>query len=234
MNQYKASRRRFAGGRAGSRGRRGHRRRGLADELRGALARAAEVVAHDAKLLRLGRAPADDTLIAAYLVDPGRAGYELDDLAREHGLELVAGARRGGGDGCPRARTRSRRCGSRRYCGDGCASSGWSDSTTRSSCRSPGARRHGGRRNPDRHVSDGGDHRAARRAGRGARGERARARGRGVPARLDAAARANPLREARAHRGPQGEDGLLDRRAACSVRSATTTRSCRSSRSGAS
>ncbi len=31
----------------------------------------------------------DDTLIAAYLVDPGRAGYDLDDLAREHGLELV-------------------------------------------------------------------------------------------------------------------------------------------------
>ena len=31
----------------------------------------------------------DDTLIAAYLVDPGRSGYELDDLAREHGVELV-------------------------------------------------------------------------------------------------------------------------------------------------
>jgi DNA polymerase-1 len=49
----------------------------------------AELATHDAKLLRLGRPPADDTLIAAYLVDPGRAGYELDDLAREHGLELV-------------------------------------------------------------------------------------------------------------------------------------------------
>ena len=48
-----------------------------------------EVVAHDAKALRLGRAPADDTLLAAYLVDPGRAGYELDDLAVEHGIELV-------------------------------------------------------------------------------------------------------------------------------------------------
>jgi DNA polymerase-1 len=50
----------------------------------------AQVAAHDAKALRLGSPPADDTLIAAYLVDPGRAGYELDDLAREHGLELVA------------------------------------------------------------------------------------------------------------------------------------------------
>ena len=49
----------------------------------------AKLATHDAKLLRLGQAPADDTLIAAYLVDPGRAGYELDDLAREHGLELV-------------------------------------------------------------------------------------------------------------------------------------------------
>ncbi|HEX3289788.1 MAG TPA: DNA polymerase I [Gaiella sp.] len=49
----------------------------------------AKILAHDAKRLRLGRAPADDTLIAAYLVDPGRAGYEIDDLAREHGLELV-------------------------------------------------------------------------------------------------------------------------------------------------
>jgi DNA polymerase I len=44
---------------------------------------------HDAKSLRLGHAPADDTLLAAYLVDPGRAGYELDDLAAEHGIELV-------------------------------------------------------------------------------------------------------------------------------------------------
>jgi DNA polymerase I len=55
--------------------------------MRGALA-AAGIVAHDAKLLRLQGAPVDDTLIAAYLVDPGRSGYELDDLAVEHGLEL--------------------------------------------------------------------------------------------------------------------------------------------------
>ncbi len=58
------------------------------DDLRVAL-QGADVVAHDAKALRLGRAPADDTLLAAYLVDPGRAGYELDDLAAEHGIELV-------------------------------------------------------------------------------------------------------------------------------------------------
>ncbi len=48
-----------------------------------------ELATHDAKRLRLGRPPADDTLIAAYLVDPGRSGYDLDDLAMEHGLELI-------------------------------------------------------------------------------------------------------------------------------------------------
>ena len=49
---------------------------------------ASEIATHDAKTQRLGLV-ADDTLIAAYLVDPGRAGYELDDLAREHGVELL-------------------------------------------------------------------------------------------------------------------------------------------------
>jgi DNA polymerase I len=46
-----------------------------------------ELVAHDAKSLRVEAA--DDTMILAYLIDPGRAGYELDDLAAEYGLELV-------------------------------------------------------------------------------------------------------------------------------------------------
>jgi DNA polymerase I len=57
------------------------------EELASAL-RDADVVAHDAKLLRLERAPADDTLIAAYLVDPGRSEYLVDDLAAEYGFEL--------------------------------------------------------------------------------------------------------------------------------------------------
>jgi DNA polymerase I len=58
------------------------------DDLRDRL-RDAEIVTHDAKSLRPTTAAHDDTLLAAYLVDPGRAGYELDDLAVEHGLELV-------------------------------------------------------------------------------------------------------------------------------------------------
>jgi DNA polymerase-1 len=41
---------------------------------------------HVAKALRVHAA--DDTLLAAYLIDPGRAEYLLDDLAAENGLEL--------------------------------------------------------------------------------------------------------------------------------------------------
>ena len=47
-----------------------------------------EVVAHDAKQLRLGEPAAEDTMLAAYLIDPGRAEYELDDLMAEYGVEL--------------------------------------------------------------------------------------------------------------------------------------------------
>ncbi|HEY5057879.1 MAG TPA: DNA polymerase I [Gaiellaceae bacterium] len=49
-----------------------------------------EVVAHDYKSLpRLTALPADDTLIAAYLIEPGRPAYELDDLAAEYGVEAI-------------------------------------------------------------------------------------------------------------------------------------------------
>jgi DNA polymerase-1 len=47
-----------------------------------------ELVAHDAKALGVVDA-VDDTMILAYLIDPGRAEYDLDDLAAEYGLELV-------------------------------------------------------------------------------------------------------------------------------------------------
>jgi DNA polymerase-1 len=46
----------------------------------------AALAVHDAKALRVDAA--DDTLLAAYLIDPGRAEYLLDDLAAENGLEL--------------------------------------------------------------------------------------------------------------------------------------------------
>jgi DNA polymerase-1 len=46
----------------------------------------AQLAVHDAKTLRIEAA--DDTMIAAYLIDPGRAEYLPDDLAAENGLEL--------------------------------------------------------------------------------------------------------------------------------------------------
>ena len=51
---------------------------------------------HDAKALRVDAR--DDTLIAAYLIEPGRAAYELDDLAAEYGVEVEPDARGRGGD----------------------------------------------------------------------------------------------------------------------------------------
>ena len=36
--------------------------------------------------------PAGDTALAAYLLDPGRAGYEIDDLAEEAGVAVQVGA----------------------------------------------------------------------------------------------------------------------------------------------
>jgi DNA polymerase I len=43
-----------------------------------------KAVVHDAKGQRV--VAADDTLLAAYLIEPGRASYELDDLAIEYGV----------------------------------------------------------------------------------------------------------------------------------------------------
>jgi DNA polymerase I len=48
--------------------------------------RNASLAVHDAKTLRVEAA--DDTLLAAYLIDPGRAEYFLDDLSAENALEL--------------------------------------------------------------------------------------------------------------------------------------------------
>src|SRR5947207_6804356 len=46
-----------------------------------------QLVAHDAKALRVEAV--DDTMIGAYLIEPSRASYELDDLAAEYGVELL-------------------------------------------------------------------------------------------------------------------------------------------------
>src|SRR5881275_448416 len=45
------------------------------------------VIAHDAKTLRVE--PLEDTMLAAYLIEPGRAEYLLDDLSAEYGVEVI-------------------------------------------------------------------------------------------------------------------------------------------------
>jgi DNA polymerase I len=52
--------------------------------------REASITAHDYKELpQLTQLPAEDTLIAAYLIEPGRPGYPLDELAAEYGVEAI-------------------------------------------------------------------------------------------------------------------------------------------------
>ena len=56
--------------------------------------REAKLALHDFKaqpreLLHAGIEPADDTLIAAYLIEPGRPTYPVDDLAAEYGVEVI-------------------------------------------------------------------------------------------------------------------------------------------------
>jgi DNA polymerase-1 len=52
--------------------------------------RDAAVTAHDYKALpQVTQLPAEDTLIAAYLIEPGRPAYELGDLAAEYGVEAI-------------------------------------------------------------------------------------------------------------------------------------------------
>jgi len=46
-----------------------------------------ELVVHDAKTL--GVEAVEDTMVAAYLIDPSRSEYELDDLAAEYGIEAI-------------------------------------------------------------------------------------------------------------------------------------------------
>jgi DNA polymerase-1 len=51
------------------------------------LLQGAELVVHDSKSTRVDAT--EDTLLAAYLIEPGRAGYEVDDLAAEYGVEVL-------------------------------------------------------------------------------------------------------------------------------------------------
>ena len=98
------------------------------------------VVAHDWKTIAMADEPceapplAHDTMVAAYLIDPARRGYPLDELATEAGL----GARVNGSERRRRARPGAR-------CSHGCSPSASASASTRtgspassrrSSCRS--------------------------------------------------------------------------------------------------
>ncbi len=72
--------------------------------------RDAALVVHDAKAARLE--VVDDTLLMAYLIDPGRSSYPLDDLAAEYGVELVCRSRRPTTRQRPSSATPPRRSGS--------------------------------------------------------------------------------------------------------------------------
>ena len=96
--------------------------------------KALELVAHDAKALRASRR-ADDTMIAAYLIEPGRASYELGRSRRRV---------RRRGPFRPRGRKRRRPALIRRAevprrmasrCARGSRSAARPSSTRRSSCR---------------------------------------------------------------------------------------------------
>ena len=115
---------------------------------------------------------ADDTLLAAYLIEPGRAVVR----ARRPRRRVRRRAR------CPtpaadeetaraRPRRRDRRAGSSTRCSRGSRSAARPRSTaTVELPLTRRARRDGARRRQDRHVPHGRDHRAARRARRRARG----------------------------------------------------------------
>jgi DNA polymerase-1 len=64
-----------------------------ADEAAAGQLRRRRVLGHDTKdwppaFFRAGVEPAGDAAVAAYLVDPGRASYEFDELAEDAGVEL--------------------------------------------------------------------------------------------------------------------------------------------------
>ena len=170
------------------------------------------VLAHDAKPLRLGEPVADDTMLLAYLIDPGRAEYDLDDLMAEYGVELEPDPLGGGGDGCARPARRGDATPRRATRREGRRARVGAALPRRRASADRRARGDGGRGRPHRHLPHGRDHRPPLGPDRGARVARVRARRRGVRARVAVAARPDPLREARAHAGPQGQDRVLDRR----------------------
>ena len=198
------------------------------------------VVAHDWKTIAMAddacAAPPleHDTMVAAYLIDPARRGYPLDELA-ERGRAIEARASTGVATAVARGARRA-------HAPAGgaparAARRGRADATCFHEIELPlvdvlvemeRAGRQARRRAAAR------DQRALSTSARGARAARLGAGRRGVHDRLAAAARADPVREARPVAQAPRQDRLLDRRARAAGDPRTSTRSSRRSRSGAS
>src|SRR5262249_8954303 len=133
-------------------------------------------VAHDAKALRVEAA--DDTMILAYLIEPARSEYLLDDLEAEDAGEAkpepAAEEGAAGAAAPPRARAPAPACAAARA---GRRAGSRAALPRRRDAARPCSLPDGDRRSPHRHVPDGGDHRPSRRPRRGARVPRLRARG---------------------------------------------------------
>ncbi len=185
-----------------------------------------EIAAHDYKALRLPFPPADDTMIAAYLIEPGRSEYVLDDLAAEYGLEVVPEP---AAEETTAALVRHAEA-ARRLAGpmrERLVERGSLELYERIELPLTAvlaAMEDAGVKIDTYRMGEITARLADRVEELEARAHRAR--GRGVHARLDAAGRPHPVREARAHPGPQGQDRLLDRqpRAASDPRGARDRR----------
>ena len=95
--------------------------------------RDARLVVHDAKAARVEAD--EDTLLLAYLIEPGRSTYVLDDLAAEYGVELRPEPA-ADEETAALVRHAAATRGSRRSSSPASSSAGWSRSTATSSCRS--------------------------------------------------------------------------------------------------
>ena len=178
--------------------------------------------------------PQTTPCIAAYLVDPGRVGLRARRPRPRARRRARPRARRRGGDRRARPAAPNPRDGWPRSCAPGSASGARSGSTTRSSCRSPscsrtwrrrgsGSTRTGWARSPPASRSGSRSSRRRRSSSPGSRSSSARR----------SSSHGSSSRSSSSPRAGRARPATRPTRASCG-RSATTTRSSPSSRSGAS
>ena len=190
--------------------------------------RDAHVIAHDFKSLpRLTMTPAEDTMLAAYLIDPGRPAYELDDLAQEYGLEVLPEPATDEETRDARAPRRGGAPARARCSASGSASAGARCSTTTSSSRSPRCsprwRTRGSR---STRTAWARSRRGSPTASRSSRRRRTSSPARSSCSARRSRSRASSSRSSSSLRGARARPATPPTRACC-ARSAATTRSSR-------